>query len=146
MTLRITAVGCNWCHALVDVGGPGWPNCPDCQHRADVARMHCDCSSCQRGGSVRLFPLDLADALARTPVEVLPSDILAALEAAGLVLPEDATPSAPAPLGLTTDDFRCFLVHGAVALRRLAHRAGRADVVATAEREIAVCIARGAGR
>jgi hypothetical protein len=38
---------CSWCHEVVDVtGGPAL--CPNCGHRADVARLDCDCPACGR--------------------------------------------------------------------------------------------------
>lgn len=44
-----TTVTCSWCHAgvvLMPGGGPTY--CPECHHRADVARLHCDCDQCRR--------------------------------------------------------------------------------------------------
>lgn len=37
---------CSWCHETVTINGPTL--CPTCGHRADVARMDCDCGMCQR--------------------------------------------------------------------------------------------------
>jgi hypothetical protein len=42
-----TRVGCSWCHDWATVGAPPWPTCGGCGHRADVARMLCDCARCR---------------------------------------------------------------------------------------------------
>jgi len=38
---------CAWCHRLVNVTHDPAPSCPYCGHRADLARLSCDCSRCQ---------------------------------------------------------------------------------------------------
>ena len=40
-----TEKSCAWCGRLNPVGGSAGPRpiCPDCQHRADLPRLHCDC-------------------------------------------------------------------------------------------------------
>jgi hypothetical protein len=64
---RISAWGCSWCHSLVRTDDPLWPLCPGCLHRADVARALCDCPRCRRGETVSIWPLDMADLIARGP-------------------------------------------------------------------------------
>jgi len=44
--------GCPHCHELNWVGERDWPHCWACGHRADLARLRCDCRRC-----VRLVPL-----------------------------------------------------------------------------------------
>lgn len=42
---------CSWCHAVnVVTAGPGL--CPTCGHRADVARLDCDCGQCKAARSL----------------------------------------------------------------------------------------------
>ncbi len=55
---------CPWCHEGNELTG-GTDYCWNCDHRADVPRMQCDCWRCRQGGNASLFPLDLADAMAR---------------------------------------------------------------------------------
>ncbi len=43
----ITSVTCSWCHTLT-----ADRYCPTCGHRADAARLDCDCASCRTGRSV----------------------------------------------------------------------------------------------
>jgi len=45
--MPVTGVTCGWCHELVNVRAGGLPTyCPRCGHRADVARIDCDCPRC----------------------------------------------------------------------------------------------------
>jgi len=37
-------VSCSWCHGSVIATGR--TICPECGHRADVARVDCDCDGC----------------------------------------------------------------------------------------------------
>lgn len=36
---------CSWCHLENKIEGPR-VHCPNCGHRADVARVACDCERC----------------------------------------------------------------------------------------------------
>jgi hypothetical protein len=54
MTTPTLVVSCSWCHTSVEraknsrvagVHAPTW--CQTCRHRADVARVDCDCVRCQ---------------------------------------------------------------------------------------------------
>lgn len=83
---RLISVGCSWCHALVETADRAWPTCPECGHRADRARMFCDCSTCRHGGSVRILPLDLVDALVRLDVREIPPEAAAFLRDCGIEL------------------------------------------------------------
>jgi hypothetical protein len=40
------SVSCSWCHTMNRIGQPF---CAECGHRADVARMDCDCRRCRTG-------------------------------------------------------------------------------------------------
>ena len=52
---------CSWCHEVVDItAGPTL--CHLCGHRADVARVNCDCHQC------RLYPFATAEAEVDTPI------------------------------------------------------------------------------
>ena len=81
---RLLSVGCSWCHAVVATDDPAWPTCPECGHRADRPRMFCDCHACQTGASVRIFPLDLVDALVRLDLRTIPADLSEHLRSWGL--------------------------------------------------------------
>jgi len=59
MTLHRRGTACSWCHALNWEDGPHWPICWGCSHRADVARVDCDCKACVRGSLVALARLGL---------------------------------------------------------------------------------------
>lgn len=40
---------CSWCHTLSGAAIPGYKVwCNECGHRADVARLDCDCPKCER--------------------------------------------------------------------------------------------------
>jgi len=52
-----TLAMCSFCHAANHVGGPGWPFCYRCRHRADVPVLACDCARCRRLTSVDLGAL-----------------------------------------------------------------------------------------
>lgn len=43
---------CSWCHELVTLS-PGPTTCPTCGHRADRARLDCDCPACRRAEEER---------------------------------------------------------------------------------------------
>lgn len=43
-----TGVSCSWCHEMNWSNQDYWPICKNCGHRADVARVDCDCISCVR--------------------------------------------------------------------------------------------------
>jgi NADH pyrophosphatase NudC (nudix superfamily) len=44
-------VSCSWCHELVEVRAR-IQYCPTCGHRADVARVDCDCPKCWKPDDV----------------------------------------------------------------------------------------------
>ena len=39
----LTRVMCSWCHTMTSDR-----DCPECEHRAELARMDCDCPRCRR--------------------------------------------------------------------------------------------------
>lgn len=39
---------CSWCHEMNDVTPPPPVFCGNCGHRADRARLDCDCDACRR--------------------------------------------------------------------------------------------------
>lgn len=84
MSGRLVSVGCSWCHAVVSTDDPAWPTCPACGHRADVARMFCDCGRCRRGESVRILPLDLVDAMVRVEARRVPRAVVEQIRSWGL--------------------------------------------------------------
>jgi len=48
---------CSWCHELNELRGtPTY--CWSCGHRADVARISCDCPECSRARILTLFQRD----------------------------------------------------------------------------------------
>lgn len=70
--VRSIIASCSWCHRGNDVTA-GRTFCAECGHRADVARIFCDCDRCRAGGRATIFwPLDLADAVARGAIETRP--------------------------------------------------------------------------
>jgi len=47
---------CSWCHELNELrGAPTY--CWNCRHRADVARMLCDCRACRQAIFEGVIPL-----------------------------------------------------------------------------------------
>jgi len=49
--MAMSARSCSWCHHwnvihVDDAGNPQATLCLNCGHRADLARMHCDCQQC----------------------------------------------------------------------------------------------------
>lgn len=61
---------CSWCHApaAVTPGRPAW--CDSCGHRADVARLDCDCLRCRgrRAAAAAPDPAPAADLAVRFAV------------------------------------------------------------------------------
>lgn len=56
-----TVVCCSWCHTGNRVQAGEKAYCWNCWHRADVARVDCDCSWCEAGRLERAG-VDLAEA------------------------------------------------------------------------------------
>lgn len=45
--MPLVGLTCSWCHALVWAAPASAASCPDCGHRADLARAACDCPRCR---------------------------------------------------------------------------------------------------
>ncbi len=68
-------VSCSWCHELVVLHDcPQY--CPTCRHRADVARVDCDCPTCDPVVTARrLTPARLAQCVTDLAAAIAQGDV-----------------------------------------------------------------------